>query len=207
MATDKTSFVVVVLPEVIACATGNDVTGSMLCACPAFPPAFFFLLYKGSTSTRAIGSDRRSSYVTPSGFPWVCACTSGSCEISSLVGTFDRKWRYETSPRSDQRSRDPFRVHLGARMRNRKLHNIRPSGAFHRKYPLGCSLGRSRLSFSNPGYLPLPRHFIFVYFNNGFHLRCFRSKYLYCDLYILMNYLFNPYMSKEPIFVIFLEIY
>ena len=91
MATDKTSFVVVVLPEVIACATGNDVTGSMLCACPAFPPAFFFLLYKGSTSTRAIGSDRRSSYVTPSGFPWVCACTSGSCEISSLVGTFDRK--------------------------------------------------------------------------------------------------------------------
>ena len=28
-------------------------------------------------------------------------------------------------------------------------------------------------------------------------------KYLYCDLYILMNYLFNPYMSKEPIFRFF----
>ena len=24
-------------------------------------------------------------------------------------------------------------------------------------------------------------------------------KDLYCDMYILMNYLFNPYMSKEPI--------
>jgi hypothetical protein len=31
-------------------------------------------------------------------------------------------------------------------------------------------------------------------------------KYLYCDLYILMNYLFNPYMSKEPIFRFYLSL-
>jgi hypothetical protein len=28
--------------------------------------------------------------------------------------------------------------------------------------PLGCSLGRPRLSFSSPGYLPLSHHFIFI---------------------------------------------
>ena len=37
-------------------------------------------------------------HVSPSGFPWVCTWASGSCEMSSLVGPFDRKWRYETSP-------------------------------------------------------------------------------------------------------------
>ena len=57
------------------------------------------------------------------------------------------------------------------RMRNRKLHNIRPRGAFSPEMtssavrlpldfsyarPWGCSLGRPRLSFSSPftGYLP-----------------------------------------------------
>ena len=60
--------------------------------------------------------------VTPSGFHWVCACATGSCAISTLMGHFDRKWRYETSPRSDQRSRGPLRGSLGwaARMRDRK---------------------------------------------------------------------------------------
>jgi hypothetical protein len=28
--------------------------------------------------------------------------------------------------------------------------------------PLWCSLGRPRLSFSSPSYLPLSRHFIFI---------------------------------------------
>jgi hypothetical protein len=52
-------------------------------------------------------------------------------------------------------------------------------GPFHRKCPLGCSLGRPRPKSSmatgtSPftGFLPLPRHFI-IAFNNGFHLRCF----------------------------------
>jgi len=40
-------------------------------------------------------------HVTPLRFPWVCA--TGSCAISALVGLFDRRWRYETSPRSDRR--------------------------------------------------------------------------------------------------------
>ena len=35
-------------------------------------------------------------------------------------------------------------------------------GPFHRKCPLECSLGRPRLSFSSPSYLPLPHHFIFI---------------------------------------------
>ena len=52
-----------------------------------------------------------------------------------------------------------FGVPLGARMRNRKLRNIRPSGTFS---PEGCSLGRPRQKSSmatgaSPftGYLPL----------------------------------------------------
>ena len=44
MATDKTSFVVVVLPEVIACATGNDVTE--VCSAHArISPRFFSSYY------------------------------------------------------------------------------------------------------------------------------------------------------------------
>jgi hypothetical protein len=30
-------------------------------------------------------------HVTPSGFPWVCAYTTGSYAKSDLVGPFDRK--------------------------------------------------------------------------------------------------------------------
>jgi hypothetical protein len=66
----------------------------------------------------------------PKCFPWVCACPSGSCAISALVGPFDRKWRYETSP---------VMTEGGGRcvcMRNRKLCNIRPSGGFSSDVPL-----------------------------------------------------------------------
>jgi hypothetical protein len=49
----------------------------------------------------------------------------------------------------------PLRVSLGVHMRNRKLRNIWPSGVFSLEVPLGCSLGRPRLSLSSPGYLPL----------------------------------------------------
>ena len=30
-------------------------------------------------------------HVTHSGFPWVCACATGICAISAIVGPFDRK--------------------------------------------------------------------------------------------------------------------
>ena len=99
---------------------------------------------------------------------------------------------------SDQRSRDPFGVPLGVRMRNQKLGNIRPSGAFWpevtlwnvtpsgfpwvrcahawSEVPLGCSLGRPCLSYSSPyHYLPLSRNFIST-FNNGLHLLCSLSR-------------------------------
>ena len=66
---------------------------------------------------------------------------------------------------------DPEGGPLGVHMRNQKLRNIGPSGAFWQemmpppgKYgsadvqpeiTLGGTLGRPRLSFSSPGYLPL----------------------------------------------------
>jgi hypothetical protein len=49
-------------------------------------------------------------------FPWVCTCATGSCAISALVGPFDRKLRYEMSPRSDRRS--PEVGGRGVRMHN-----------------------------------------------------------------------------------------
>jgi hypothetical protein len=106
----------------------------------------------------------------------------------------------------------PKEVPLGERMRNRKLGNIRTSGPFNRRCPLGCSLGRPRLSFSIPGYLPLPHHFISA-FNNGFHLRCFRiccvrsfNSRLYLDIssipylkciYLLFNDIKEYYCLRE----------
>ena len=87
-------------------------------------------------------------------------------------------------------------VPLGVRMGNRKLRNIRPSGAFwtevtsssvtRRASPgshvigstLGCSLGRLRPITFYELALSLvifpPFSYNIIYFNNGFHLRCFR---------------------------------
>ena len=74
----------------------------------------------------------------------------------------------------------PFVVPLGVRMRNRSCTISALVGSFHRKCPLWCSLGRPRLSFSSPGYLPT--FYFHIIFNNGFHLQCFWLKYLYCDM-------------------------
>jgi hypothetical protein len=41
---------------------------------------------------------------------------------------------------------------------------------------------------------------IYIYYRTVLLLIIPDLKYLYCDMYILMNYLFNPYMSKKPIF-------
>ena len=91
-------------------------------------------------------------------FPWVCTCTTGSCAISALVGPFDRKWHYETSPVVTEChvTSEGCSSGWGARMPNRKLRNIRSnvtSRASPGKYvsahawlevPLGCSLWRPR---------------------------------------------------------------
>jgi hypothetical protein len=124
-----------------------------------FSPRFFripalFTYYSCSTSTSSTVVQvlwlPEVTEVHPKGFPWVRACATGSCAISALVGSFHRKRRHQTS-------HDLFGVLLegwNARMHNLKLRNFRS------EMPLGCSLGRPRLSFSTPftGYLPLSRH-------------------------------------------------
>ena len=63
-------------PEMTVTWPEAVLTGSMFCACPAFSPAFFFLvvvqLYHGYRMWPKITWP-------PSGFSWVCACTTGSC--------------------------------------------------------------------------------------------------------------------------------
>ena len=103
-----------------------------------------------STSTMATGSDRRSR---PSGFPWVCAYATGSSAISDLVGPFDWKWRYETSPRIDRWSLEGCGRVCACATRSCAISTL--VGPFHRKCLLWCSLKRPRLSLSSPGYLPL----------------------------------------------------
>jgi hypothetical protein len=48
-------------------------TGSMFCACPVFPPRFF--LSSSTVVTWLLKVTR--GLLTPSGFPWVCACGTG----------------------------------------------------------------------------------------------------------------------------------
>ena len=88
-----------------------------------------------------------NGYVTPSVFYWVCACTTSSCTIFTLLGPIYRKWRYETSPRSERMSSEW--VVEGVCACTTAISAL--VGSFHRKYPLGCSLGRPHLSFSSPG--------------------------------------------------------
>jgi hypothetical protein len=60
-----------------------------------------------------------------------CACATGSCAISTLVGPFDRKWRSHVtgSDVSHVTGSNPVRKYV-LRMHNWKLRNIRPSRAF-----------------------------------------------------------------------------
>jgi hypothetical protein len=83
---------------------------SMFCACPDFSPRFFLLTIVVQATWLP---EVTKGLVTPSGFPWVCACVTRSWATSALVGPFDRKWRYETLP---------LRGFLGwdVRMRDRK---------------------------------------------------------------------------------------
>jgi hypothetical protein len=57
-----------------------------------------------------------------------CACATGSCAISTLVGPFDRKWRSHVtgSDVSHVTGSNPVRKYV-LRMHNWKLRNIRPS--------------------------------------------------------------------------------
>ena len=63
-----------VLPEAIACACASGT----FCTTSIVVPLCM--------TDRATGND-----VSPSGFPWVCACATTSCAISALVGPFDWK--------------------------------------------------------------------------------------------------------------------
>jgi hypothetical protein len=64
-----------------ACLTGSDkviwpemvLTGSMFCACPAFPPRFFL----SSSTVVTWVPDVIEGHFTPSVFPWVCAWATG----------------------------------------------------------------------------------------------------------------------------------
>ena len=79
----------------------NVITGSMFCACPAFPALFSY--YSSSTKCSTVVQvpwlRDVTGHVTHSWFPWVCAWATISCAITSLVGPFDRKWRYEGHPK------------------------------------------------------------------------------------------------------------
>ena len=72
------------------------------CARKCIPALFSY--YSSSTVVQVPWlPEVAEGHVTPSGFPLVCACATGSWEMSTLVGPFDRKWHYEASPRSDRR--------------------------------------------------------------------------------------------------------
>jgi hypothetical protein len=109
-------------PEVIACA------------CATVSPRFFSYC-SSSTSTMA----------------WVCACATGSCAIFALVGPFDRKWRYETSPIVTEGHPKGVEGVCACTTASSAISGL-----------VGCSLGHRCLSFSSPGYHPLSRHFIFI---------------------------------------------
>ena len=115
MGTAQATFV-----EVLWGATGNDMTGSdvngsgadrkwrydrsMFCTCATNSRVCFLTISSSTVVQVPWLPEVTQGHVTPSGFPWVRACAIESCAISALVGPFDRKWRYETSPRSDRRS-------------------------------------------------------------------------------------------------------
>jgi hypothetical protein len=82
---------------------------------------------------------------------WVCACATGSCAIFALVGPFDRKWRYETSPIVTEGHPKGVEGVCACTTASYAISGL-----------VGCSLGHRCLSFSSPGYHPLSRHFIFI---------------------------------------------
>ena len=85
MGTDKATFEVVKLPEV----TSPKMTSrKYVLRMPGFSPCFFLLpIVVQATWLPEV----TKGLVTPSGFPWVCACVTRSWATSALVGPFDRK--------------------------------------------------------------------------------------------------------------------
>ena len=104
-----------------------------------------------STSTMATGSDQRPR--DPFGVPLGVRIHNRKLRNIDLVGPFDWKWRYETSPRSDRRSLEGCGRVCACATGSCAISAL--VGSFHRKCILGCSLRRPRLSLSSPGYLPL----------------------------------------------------
>ena len=70
-------------PSPEAILTGSD-------RAQQFPAVFSYY----SSTKCVIAHDRQVPEVPQRRFPCVCACASGSCAISALVGPFDRKWRH-----------------------------------------------------------------------------------------------------------------
>jgi hypothetical protein len=88
--------------------TGNDITGSVterkwhhrnrkwLCMHNRFPR--FFSCYFISSTVVLLHMTDMATGSHPKGFSCLCACPTWCCAIFALVGSFDRKWRYEASP-------------------------------------------------------------------------------------------------------------
>jgi hypothetical protein len=62
-----------------------ELTGGMLCACPAFSRVFSLTIVVVQVPGLP---EVTEGHVTPSGFLWVWACATGSWAISTLVGPF-----------------------------------------------------------------------------------------------------------------------
>ena len=152
-------------------------TGSVFCAgvtemtsqeVTSFSPALFsyYSTTKCSTVVQVLGvPEVIEGHVTPNGAPFsqVCVCATRSFPISALVEHFHRKWRHQ-----------PW---MGGVCACATWSCI----IFRSEVSLGCCLGRPRPTSSmatgtSPltGYLPLLFSYNIIYFNNGFHLRCFR---------------------------------
>jgi hypothetical protein len=128
MGTAQTTFEEVVLSEDtwpdITWVTSPEVTwledvltGSMLCTCSTFSPRFFLTRVVVQVPWLPEATEGR---VTLFGGP-LCMCMRNR-KLRNIcpMGPFDRKWRYETSPRSDLMSCEPFGVPLGVRNLDRK---------------------------------------------------------------------------------------
>jgi hypothetical protein len=154
-----------------ACATGNHVTGpdrksrnrngpNRKWSRAHAQPVHVVLLQHVSLrmTDSATGSD-----MTSKGVPLGMRMRNRKLRYICPSGEFWPEVTLWNITRSDPRL--PEGVPLCMCMRNRKLRNILPSRVFSlevRSSPIGlllevgrCSLGRPRLSFSRPGYLPL----------------------------------------------------
>ena len=63
-------------------------TGSMFCACPDFPRVFFLTIVVQNVVQVPWLPDVTEGHLTLKGFPWVCACATGSWDVSLFFRVF-----------------------------------------------------------------------------------------------------------------------